>query len=99
MTGPVGGDDDLRWAAVGSAADWPANGGRLVTIGARRIGVYHHDGGWYALKDVCPHAGISLSKGPVAEKAVMCVGHGWRSAIAPVGCHCAQGAIRHLPDV
>ena len=69
---------EIRWTAVGSAADWPENGGRVVTIGARRIGVYHHADGWYALKDICPHAGIGLAKGPVAEHAVMCVGHGWR---------------------
>ena len=69
---------DLRWSPVGAAADWPENGGKVVQIGARRIGVYHHQGAWYALKDICPHAGISLAKGPVAEHAVMCLGHGWR---------------------
>jgi len=71
-------DPDLRWTPAGAVADWPENGGRLVQIGARRVGVYHHAGGWYALKDICPHAGISLVKGPVAEHAVMCLGHGWR---------------------
>lgn len=71
-------NDDLRWTPVGSAADWPENGGRMVAIGARRIGVYRHAGAWYALKDICPHAGIPLAKGPVADHAVTCVGHGWR---------------------
>lgn len=69
--------DDLRWLEVGKAAEWPANGGRLVQAGPRRIGVYHHEGKWYALKDVCPHAGVSLVKGPVQDLSVMCVGHGW----------------------
>jgi nitrite reductase/ring-hydroxylating ferredoxin subunit len=70
-------NDDLRWLEVGKAADWPAHGGRLVQVGPRRIGVYRHDGKWYALKDVCPHAGVSLVKGPVQDLSVMCVGHGW----------------------
>jgi NAD(P)H-dependent nitrite reductase small subunit len=67
----------LQWNAVGNAADWPENGSRLVKIGARRLGVYHHGGKWYAMKDMCPHAGVSLSQGPVHECQVMCVGHGW----------------------
>lgn len=75
-------EDATRWTAVGAAADWPAEGGRLVQIGARRIGVYRSGGSWYALKDVCPHAGISLVRGPVAGGAVTCVGHGWRFDLA-----------------
>ncbi len=80
MTEPAAADP-CRWTPVGNAADWPAEGARLVTVGPRRIGVYHHAGAWYAMKDMCPHAGVSLSKGPIAEKAVMCVGHGWRFSL------------------
>jgi nitrite reductase/ring-hydroxylating ferredoxin subunit len=69
--------DDLRWTPVGQAADWAEDSGRLCLIGARRLGVYRHGGTWYALKDICPHAGVSLVKGPVADMTVMCVGHGW----------------------
>jgi nitrite reductase/ring-hydroxylating ferredoxin subunit len=68
---------DLRWTPVGPATDWTDNTGRLCQLGARRIGVYRHQGQWYALKDICPHAGVSLVKGPVGEMTVMCVGHGW----------------------
>lgn len=68
---------ELTWTAVGKSADWPADGGKLVQVGPRRIGVYRHLGVWYALKDVCPHAGVSLVKGPIQNMAVMCVGHGW----------------------
>jgi nitrite reductase/ring-hydroxylating ferredoxin subunit len=74
--------DGLRWTAVGAAADWPAEGGKMVQIGARRIGVYRHRGAWYALKDICPHAGVSLARGPVAEGTVRCVGHGWTFSLA-----------------
>jgi nitrite reductase/ring-hydroxylating ferredoxin subunit len=73
---------DLRWTAVGNAADWPEDSGRLARLGARRIGVYRHAGGFFALKDVCPHAGVALSQGPVADGAVMCVGHGWTFRLA-----------------
>ncbi len=72
----------VTWTAVGVAADWAENSGKLVQIGARRIGVYRHAGAWYALKDICPHAGVSLAKGPVQDGAVMCVGHGWTFSLA-----------------
>jgi len=71
-------NDDLRWNAVGAAADWAPDSGRPVQIGVRRLGVYRWKDGWYALKDVCPHAGVSLVRGPLADGAVTCVGHGWR---------------------
>lgn len=73
--------DVSSWTTVGKAEEWPAEGGRMITLGPRRIGVYHHQGAWYALKDICPHAGVSLAKGPVADGAVMCVGHGWRFSL------------------
>ena len=66
-----------QWTAVGQAADWADNKGKLVQIGARRIGVYRHKGQWFALKDMCPHAGVALHHGPVHEGTVLCVGHGW----------------------
>jgi nitrite reductase/ring-hydroxylating ferredoxin subunit len=74
--------DDTRWNDVGAEADWPADGGRVVQVGARRIGVYRHAGAWHAIKDVCPHAGVSLAKGPVRGGTVMCVGHGWVFSLA-----------------
>jgi len=79
MTEPIA--NDRKWTAVGPASDWPDNGGKLVMIGARRIGVYHHEDAWFALKDVCPHAGVPLARGPVAEGTVMCIGHGWRFSL------------------
>jgi nitrite reductase/ring-hydroxylating ferredoxin subunit len=78
------------WTAVGNAADWPLSGGRLVKLGARRIGVYRHAGKWYALKDYCPHAGVSLVAGPVHEAQVMCVGHGWMFSLEDG--RCTRGA-------
>ncbi len=70
--------DDRDWRPVGRVEDWPAEGARVIELGARRIGVYRHQGRWYALKDICPHAGVGLARGPVQDRQVMCVGHGWR---------------------
>ena len=70
-------NDDLRWTPVGKAAEWKEGEGRPILIGARRLGVYLHGGAFFAMKDVCPHAGVALSQGPIVDGAVMCVGHGW----------------------
>lgn len=98
--------DDLRWTPVGAAADWQEDDGRPVQIGARRIGVYRHQGMFFALKDVCPHAGVALSQGPVVGGAVMCVGHGWTfdlktGAVArgPIGCKVATYPVRVVEGI
>ncbi len=35
---------------------------RIVTLGEREAGVFRHDGGYYAYRNLCPHQG-----GPVCE--------------------------------
>jgi nitrite reductase/ring-hydroxylating ferredoxin subunit len=75
-------EDELRWTMVGQATEWPEDGGRMVQIKARRIAVFHYQGRWYALKDPCPHAGVSLANGPLTAGAVMCIGHGWTFSLA-----------------
>jgi nitrite reductase (NADH) small subunit len=74
--------NEPQWNTVGAAADWKPDSGKLVQIGPRRIGVYFYKDSWYALKDICPHAGVSLVVGPIHDGAVMCVGHGWRFKLA-----------------
>ncbi|GDY11940.1 hypothetical protein LBMAG53_08180 [Planctomycetota bacterium] len=97
--------DDLNWRPVGHERDWPADGGKVVQVGARRVGVYRHAGKWYALKDICPHAGVSLAKGPVRDGVVMCIGHGWTFSLAsgdlvsgPAGFSVATYAVRQRDD-
>ncbi len=73
--------NEPRWTVVGVAADWQENSGKQVLVGPRRIGVFRYQSRWYALKDICPHAGVSLARGPLADGTVMCLGHGWRFSL------------------
>lgn len=73
---------DHGWIAVGRAEEWTEEGVRLVAIGARRIGVYRRAGAWYALKDLCPHAGGPLHEGRLRDGAVACPWHGWAFDLA-----------------
>jgi len=68
--------------AVCSVADVPLGEGRVVTIGDRRIAVFHTASGWYALDDSCPHRGGPLSDGILADRCVACPLHDRRFELA-----------------
>jgi nitrite reductase (NADH) small subunit len=76
------------WTPVGRVEEFTEGVGRLVHIGARRIGIYRHQGRWFALKDTCPHRSVALHRGPIVDGAVMCTGHGWTFDLA-------TGLVRH----
>lgn len=72
---PSARDDAL---ALCPAADVPFGEGRSVTVGGRRIGVFHTEAGYFAIDNDCPHEGGPLSDGLLAEACVTCPLHGWR---------------------
>lgn len=61
---------------VAAAAAIPNGSTRQVTVGAQAIALFNVDGTVYALDDICPHAGCSLSDGELAGTTVTCVCHG-----------------------
>ena len=91
-------DDDLRWEPVAKAADIAEGESHVVAIGARRIALYHHAGTFYALKDMCPHAGLPISDGPISDGTVTCPYHGWTFDLAtgngPAGTQVATYPVR-----
>ena len=52
--------------------------GKTVQIGAKLVAVFRYDGQFYAIDDVCPHMGASLSGGFVERGVVTCPWHAWR---------------------
>jgi nitrite reductase/ring-hydroxylating ferredoxin subunit len=83
----------VKRIVVGAVADFPPGKGYGVNVEGRGIAVFNIDGNFYALRDVCPHQGAPLSKGPVvgnlsatapgcyvydaSQKRVRCPWHGW----------------------
>ena len=67
---------------VCSTEDVPVGEGRPVTVGVRRMAIFHTASGWYALADACPHRGGPLSDGILADSCVACPLHDRRFALA-----------------
>ena len=58
--------------------DVPEGEGKTVTVGRKLIAVFRDGGQFYAIDDLCPHMGASLSGGFVEAGVVGCPWHGWR---------------------
>lgn len=59
----------------------PEGEGRAFTVDGRVVGVFLIDGEYFAINDLCPHMGASLSSGHVEEHAVTCPWHAWRFSV------------------
>ena len=51
--------------------------GAPFEVEGRPIAVFLDEGVYYATDDVCPHQGLPLCDGFVADKTVTCTWHGW----------------------
>ena len=58
--------------------DLPEGESKTVVIGKKLIALFHVDGNYFAIDDVCPHMGASLSGGQVEDGIVTCPWHAWR---------------------
>ena len=52
--------------------------GKTVEVLGKLIALFHHEGAYYAIDDVCPHMGASLSGGSIENAVVTCPWHAWR---------------------
>ena len=58
--------------------DIPEGEGREYRVGNHYVAVFQYEGRFYALEDICPHAGAPLYSGDLRDGTVMCMWHGWR---------------------
>jgi nitrite reductase (NADH) small subunit len=56
--------------------------GKTVELNNKLIALFLHQGQHYAIDDVCPHMGASLSGGFVENGVVTCPWHAWRFRLA-----------------
>jgi len=60
----------------------PDGKGITVAVGGKLIAVFCDKGRFYAIDDVCPHMGASLSGGLLENGIVTCPWHAWRFRLA-----------------
>jgi NAD(P)H-dependent nitrite reductase small subunit len=67
-----------EFQTVCKVQELPEGEGRTVEISNKLVAVFHDQGGYYAIDDVCPHMGASLSGGHLEAGIVTCPWHAWR---------------------
>ena len=81
-----------RYVSVAKVGDIPDGGVKVVRLGDQDIAIYHVDGGYYAIDDICPHDGGELASGVLEGTVVECPRHGSRFDVR-------TGAVLTLPAV
>ena len=69
---------DPKGIYVGKRSEIPPGKAKAVDTDQYRVAVYNVEGKFYAIKDACPHAEYSLSKGSMKDEVVMCASHNWQ---------------------
>lgn len=64
--------------ALGTVGDFPDGEAAVVEVNGKDVAVFHVGGQFYAIDDLCPHMGASLSSGHVEDGVVTCPWHYWR---------------------
>jgi nitrite reductase (NADH) small subunit/3-phenylpropionate/trans-cinnamate dioxygenase ferredoxin subunit len=71
-----------EYRTVCKVSELPEGQGRAVSVGSKLVAVFHQGGRYFAIDDVCPHMGASLSDGYVEDGIVTCPWHAWRFRLA-----------------
>jgi nitrite reductase/ring-hydroxylating ferredoxin subunit len=69
---------EYQEVCVASAADVPPGERKLVEVEGISIGVFHYNGGWYALSNNCLHRGGPVCTGPLMGEVLTCPWHGYQ---------------------
>jgi 3-phenylpropionate/trans-cinnamate dioxygenase ferredoxin subunit len=80
----------VAFVTVAKVGEIPPGGVRIVRIDDVEVAVFHVDGAYYALEDVCTHDGGPLAEGPLDGHVVECPRHGARFDVR-------TGAVLALP--
>jgi len=67
----------MPWQRVAKTSDVREGQGLAVRVGSMRIGIYRIGADFFAIDDVCPHAGAPISGGYQDGHMAVCGAHGW----------------------
>lgn len=80
---------------VGPVTSIPPGRSLCVKANGDVIAVFNCDGTFYAISDMCPHAGAPLSQGIVDGSQVTCAWHGWTFEMDAAKCPRPDGIDRY----
>lgn len=63
---------------VARAGQIPEGEGKVIALAGREIAVFHVEGEFHALDNICPHREGPLGDGVVVGHHVVCPWHGWQ---------------------
>ena len=69
------------FVTVAKVGEIPAGGVKVVRVGDQDIAIFHLDGAYHAMDDICTHDGGPLAEGEVDDDVVICPRHGARFSI------------------
>jgi nitrite reductase (NADH) small subunit/3-phenylpropionate/trans-cinnamate dioxygenase ferredoxin subunit len=82
LAGFVEGKRMAEFQGVGRVGDLAEGEARVVEVGNKLIALFRRNGEYFAIDDICPHMGASLSEGIVENGIVTCPWHAWRFRLA-----------------
>ena len=67
-----------EYVTVARIEDIPDGEAKSFDVDDRVIAILNRNGKFYAMDDMCPHMGASLSAGYIEDTMVACPWHAWR---------------------
>jgi nitrite reductase (NADH) small subunit len=71
-----------EFRTVARVGDVKEGEGLTVEVNNKLIALFLHQGQYFAIDDLCPHMGASLSGGYVENGTVTCPWHAWRFCLS-----------------
>jgi nitrite reductase/ring-hydroxylating ferredoxin subunit len=75
-----------RRIAVATAGEIPDGERKIVQVDALSIGVFHHQGAWYAVRNRCVHQGGPVATGLLEGDVLTCPWHGYKYNLRSGSC-------------
>jgi nitrite reductase/ring-hydroxylating ferredoxin subunit len=69
---------EYREVHVGLVDEIPEGERKIIQVDDLSIGVFHHEGTWYALMNSCLHRGGPVCSGPLEDNTLTCPWHGYQ---------------------
>jgi len=70
-----------NWQTICRIGELDDGASRAVEVAGRLVAVFRQGDRYFAIDDVCPHMGASLSEGYVEDGIVTCSWHAWRFSV------------------